>query len=155
MEHLYQPNAVPSFQSGSKTKVSSLRPEYRRRLEIILRTEQGQTQSEICAALGCARETVRYWQAVAQSGQITAWVDKPIGRPKTINPQYLDRLKELVTNSPKKYGYPFRQWTAHWLAEHLAQEFDVLISDRHINRLLSQMGLSTRHRDPQDQSSTS
>jgi transposase len=152
MEHICQPTIAPNLQAQSKTKLSSLRPEYRRRLEIILRTEQGQTQAEICAALGCARETVRYWQAVAQSGQITAWVDKPIGRPKTINSQYLDRLKELVTSSPKDHGYPFRQWTAHWLADHLAQEFDVLISDRHVNRLLRQMGLSTRHKGLSDPS---
>jgi transposase len=74
------------------------------------------------------------------------WNDQPIGRPKTINDQYLDRLKELVTHSPRDYGYPFQRWTAQWLKRHLAREMGMEVSDRHVNRLLKQMGLSTRQR---------
>lgn len=74
------------------------------------------------------------------------WGSQPVGRPKTINDDYLARLKELVSHSPKQFGYPFDRWTAHWLRKHLLQETGVAISDRHINRLLKQMGLSTRAR---------
>lgn len=74
------------------------------------------------------------------------WNEHPVGRPKTINDQYLERLKELVSNSPKHFGYPFERWTAQWLRKHLLQETGVDVSDRHINRLLKQMGLSTRSR---------
>ncbi len=74
------------------------------------------------------------------------WDNQPVGRPKTITDQYLARLKELVSHSPKQFGYPFERWTAHWLRKHLLQETGVAISDRHINRLLKQMGLSTRAR---------
>jgi hypothetical protein len=77
-----------------------------------------------------------------------AWSDPPVGRPKIISEQYLDRLKELVSRSPRDYGYPFQRWTAQWLKRHLAQETGVEISDRHINRLLKQMGLSTRSQSP-------
>ncbi len=137
-----------SLSTGQLSEVTKnpvvLRPEYRLRLEIILRTEQGQSQSEICAALGCARETVRYWQAMLKSGQIDAWRETPIGRPRTIQSAYLERLQNLVKSSPKSHGYSFNQWTARSLQKHLAQEFDVEVSDRHINRLLKQMGLSTR-----------
>jgi transposase len=124
-----------------------LRPEHRRRLEIMLRTEMGQSQAEICAALGCSQDTARYWMSVAQTGQIHNVYDNPIGRPKTINQQYLDRLKELVSHSPQDYGYSFRRWTAQWLRKHLAKEFAIEVSERHINRLLKQMGLSTRKKD--------
>jgi transposase len=72
----------------------------------------------------------------------------PVGRPKTIDEQYLDRLKELVSRSPKQFGYPFERWTAQWLGKHLYRETGVAISDRHINRLLKQMGLSTRAQLP-------
>ena len=74
------------------------------------------------------------------------WGNHPVGRPKTINDDYLARLRELVIHSPKQFGYPFERWTAHWLRKHLLQETGVAISDRHINRLLKQMGLSTRAR---------
>ena len=52
--------------------------------------------------------------------------------------------KELVTNSPKKCGYVFERWTANWLGKHLAKEFAIELSDRHINRLLKKLGLSTK-----------
>jgi hypothetical protein len=70
----------------------------------------------------------------------------PVGRPKTIDQDYLDRLRELVTHSPKVFGYGFHRWTAYWLRQHLLAEFQVAVSERHINRLLRQMGLSTRQR---------
>ncbi|NDJ18324.1 helix-turn-helix domain-containing protein [Myxacorys almedinensis] len=73
-----------------------------------------------------------------------SWKTSSVGRPKTINDHYLTRLKELVSHSPKQFGYPFERWTAHWLQRHLVKETGVEISDRHVNRLLKQMGLSTR-----------
>jgi transposase len=74
------------------------------------------------------------------------WNEQSVGRPKTINDQYLERLKELVSHSPKQFGYPFERWTAQWLRQHLIRETGVDVSNRHINRLLKQMGLSTRSR---------
>lgn len=67
-----------------------------------------------------------------------------VGRPKTVTEPYLERLRELVSHDPRQFGYPFRRWTARWLNQHLSQEYGVSVSDRHINRLLKQMGLSTR-----------
>jgi hypothetical protein len=74
------------------------------------------------------------------------WNRAPIGRPKIISDAYLDRLKELVSHSPRFYGYPFERWTGSWLRDHLAKEFGLKVSDRHINRLLQQMGLSAQQR---------
>jgi transposase len=69
-----------------------------------------------------------------------------LGRPKIVNHQYIERLKELVSSSPREYGYAFSDWTAQWLSKHLAKELGIQISDRHINRLLKQMGLSTKRK---------
>jgi transposase len=69
-----------------------------------------------------------------------------VGRPKIVSADYLDRLRELVSHSPRQFGYPFERWTANCLQRHLGREFDCIVSDRHINRLLKQMGLSTRHK---------
>ncbi|MGF1478231.1 MAG: transposase [Cyanophyceae cyanobacterium] len=123
---------------------SQLRPEYRRRIEIMLLADRGLTQAQICDQLGCSQDTARHWMMMAQTGQAHHWQESPIGRPKTVNKQYLARLKELVSHSPRDYDYPFQNWTAQWLSKHLAKEFQVQISDRHINRLLKQMGLSTK-----------
>jgi transposase len=124
---------------------ADLRPEYRRRIEIILLADMGYSQAEICAEVGCSQEMARYWIAMAQAGQAHNWNERPIGRPKMVNEQYLERLKELASHSPREYGYSFRAWTAEWLSKHLAKEFGIEISDRHISRLLQKLGLSKRH----------
>lgn len=120
----------------------NLRAEYRRRIEIILLADMGQSQSQICAALNCSQETARYWIAKAQTGEIYSWRIIPIGRPYKINAEYLDCLKKLANQSPREYGYVCERWRARWLNEQLTKQFNIHISDRHINRLLKKMGLS-------------
>jgi putative transposase len=122
----------------------NLRPEYIRRIKIMLFADLGYSQTEICKTLNCSHETARYWILAAQTGQAHKWKDLSIGRPKTINMEYLDRLRELVNQSPLDCGYGFTRWTAQWLSKHLQKELGIEISERHVNRLLSKMGLSTR-----------
>ncbi|WGV28405.1 helix-turn-helix domain-containing protein [Halotia branconii] len=123
---------------------TKLQPEYRRRIEIMLLADTGKSQTQICEILGCSQEMARYWIGLAEAGLAHKWHERPIGRPKIVNAQYIERLKELVSNSPRDYGYAFTYWTAQWLSKHLANELGITISDRHINRLLKQMGLSTK-----------
>jgi transposase len=125
---------------------TELRPEYRRRLEIMLLADMGKSQSQICQLFGCSQEMARYWITIAKTGMAHTWQEQPIGRPKTVNDDYLRRLRELVSHSPREYGYGFKTWTARWLSKHLASELGIEISDRHIGRLLRQMGLSTRQK---------
>ena len=128
---------------------ADLSGKYRQRLQIMLLADEGKTQAEICKALGCSPHTARHWILMAQHGEAHNWQSNPIGRPKAVNDQYLERLQELVNNSPKEFGYPFQRWTAQWLSKHLAKEFGIEIAPRHINRLLKQMGLSTRPKPTQ------
>jgi transposase len=86
----------------------------------------------------------RYWIVMAQTGNAHQWSDRPMGRPKTVTEQYLNRLQELASHSPREYGYAFERWTAQWLGKHLEKELGIKLSNCHINRLLKQMGLSTR-----------
>lgn len=125
---------------------ADLRPEYRRRIEIMLLADMGHSQTQICTTLGCSQVTARHWIEMAQAGQVHKWNDDPIGRPQTVNEQYLDRLKELVSHSPREYGYAFQRWTAQCLRKHLAKELGIEVSARHINRLLKKLGLSNRYR---------
>ena len=122
----------------------NLKPIYRRRLEIVIRTHLGQSQTEICTALNCSKDTARHWMTIAKTEGLNNWYDQPIGRPSRVDEEYRQRLRELATSSPKQHGYAFERWTAKWLSKHLAKELGIEISDRHVNRLLKQMGLSTR-----------
>jgi len=129
-----------------KNLQSDLQKEYRRRIEIMLLADMGKSQAHICEIISCSQEMARYWIGVAQAGMAHKWHERPVGRPKIVNEQYLQRLKELVSNSPRDYGYPFKSWTALWLSKHLAKEFGIDICARHVNRLLKKMGLSTRQK---------
>lgn len=125
---------------------ADLRPEYRRRIEIMLLADMGYSRTQICAELGCSQETARHWIAMAEAGQIHKWNDDPIGRPQTVNEQYRARLKELVNRSPREYGYSFERWTAQYLRKQLAKELGISISGRHINRLLEELDPTHQHR---------
>ncbi|BAY93838.1 MULTISPECIES: helix-turn-helix domain-containing protein [unclassified Tolypothrix] len=127
-----------------KNLQGNLQPEYRKRLEIMLLADMGKSQTEICQILGCSQEMARYWITIAKAGLAEQWQQKLIGRPKTVNQQYIARLKELLSHSPRNYGYAFSSWTSQWLSKHLATEFGIEISNRHINRLLKDMGLATQ-----------
>ena len=127
-----------------KLMKGALSEQSQKRIHIMLLADEGKSQAEICRTLGCCPATVRHWILVAKSGQAHICFDNPSGRPKAIDDSYINRLKELVEHSPREYGYAFRHWTAGWLGKHLEKEFNVRVSDRHISRLLKQMGLSTR-----------
>lgn len=123
-------------ESLQQSLTENLPPLYRTRINIILLADEGKSQKEICQQLGCTPATASRWIMLAQNGLSHKWKENSRGRPKTINQQYLQRLKELVTRSPRDFGYHFPQWTGEWLARHLAKEFDIKVSNHHINRLL-------------------
>ncbi|KAB8331088.1 helix-turn-helix domain-containing protein [Scytonema tolypothrichoides VB-61278] len=127
-----------------KSLQEDLPASYQQRIQIMLLADSGKSQIEICQTLGCCPATVRHWMHIAHAGMAHLWQDCPIGRPKAVNDEYLERLKELLSSSPRDYGYPFRRWTVNWLSKHLAKELGIAVSDRHLKRLLKQMKLSTR-----------
>ncbi|OUL25717.1 helix-turn-helix domain-containing protein [Nostoc sp. 106C] len=137
---------LTSFQRKmlQKSLQENLPESYRQRIEIMLLTDEGKSQATICQILGCCPATARHWMHIARTGMAHQWQDCAIGRPKAINEEYLERLKELVSNSPRDYGYGFQRWTGNWLSQQLAKELGIKVSGHHINRLLKQMGLSIR-----------
>jgi hypothetical protein len=76
-------------------------------------------------------------------GILSEWKKRPIGRPTVINEKYINYLYELLQSSPRNCGYAFNRWTVHWLNKHLSKELGVVISDRHLKRLLKDLGWST------------
>jgi transposase len=135
------------LQKHLETEIAS---EYRQRIEIMLLADEGRTQTQICRSLGCSPLTARHWMFMAKSGQAHNWQEQPIGRPKIVNAEYLARLKELVTKSPKDFGYSFPRWTGQWLGKHLAKEFNIEVSARHINRLIKEIEIDLKSASGED-----
>ncbi|MBD2438076.1 helix-turn-helix domain-containing protein [Nostoc sp. FACHB-110] len=153
---LVQEQILTPFQRKllQKSLQEDLPNQYRQRIQIMLLADQGKSQVEICRTLKCSTATVRHWTHIARTGMAHQWQDCPIGRPKTVNEAYSERLKELISQSPRDYGYCFRRWTISWLSKHLAKELGIELSDRHIKRLLKQMGLSTIPKQSQQSAAT-
>lgn len=143
---IFDGKCLSSFQRKilQKSLQENIPESYRHRIQIMLLTDEGKSQTTICQILGCCPATVRHWMHIARTGMAHQWQDCAIGRPKAVNEEYLERLKELVSNSPRDYGYSFRRWTGNWLSQHLAKDLGIQVSGQHINRLLKQMGLSIR-----------
>ncbi len=144
---------LTSFQRKllQKSREKDLSDLQRQRIQIMLLADEGKSQAEICQELGCCQATARYWITMARNNQAHKWEFQQIGRPTKVNEQYLARLKQLVNQSPQSvniphtnYQYPFHRWTAQKLSQHLKQELEIELTPQHINRLLKQMGLSTR-----------
>ncbi len=129
-----------------KSLQGELSKSHLQRIQIMLLADQGKSPAQICQTLKCCPATAGRWIHIARSGMAHQWQECSIGRPKKVNDEYLERLKELVSGSPRNYGYSFQRWTAKYLSKHLAEEFGVELTEQHINRLLKQMGLSTRQK---------
>lgn len=117
-----------------------------KRIRIMLLADEGKTQKQICQFLGCSPSMVRHWMQVARSGTAHQYWQESLGRPKVVTDTYIERLKELIVNSPRCYGYHFPRWTTNFLCKHLNIEFDIELSDSHFKRLLKSLNLSTKQK---------
>lgn len=117
---------------------------YRQRLEIMLLTDRGKSQAEICRNLGCCTATASRWILLTKTGLAHQYLDCPVGRPKIVTDEYIEFLRDLLQHSPSDYGYPFKNWTVNWLGKHIAKEIGIEISESHLKRVMGELGLSTR-----------
>ena len=143
-----------------KSRQQELTDKQRQRIQIMLLADEGESQARICEELGCCQATARHWIAQARNNQAHNWNSNPIGRPTLVDEQYQERLKLLVNKSPQEvnvpnrdYQYPFKRWTAKKLSQHLEAELGIKVTPQHLNRLLKQMGLSTRPKPAEDENS--
>jgi transposase len=117
---------------------------YRQRSAIMLLTDAGKTQAEICRSLGCSPATASRWMQLTKAGLAHQYLEYPLGRPKLITDEYIEFLRELLAHSPRDYGYPFKIWTVSWLGKHIAKEKGIEVSQSHLKRVMRDLGLSTR-----------
>jgi transposase len=149
--------AVKKYLTSFQRKLlqKSLQPDLsdklRQRIQIMLLADEGKTQVQICQELGCCQATARHWITMARTNQAHNWNFNPIGRPTLVDERYLQRLKQLVAHDPQEvnvpnqdYQYPFKRWTGQKLSQHLDEELGIKVTPQHVNRLLKNMGLSTR-----------
>jgi transposase len=84
------------------------------------------------------------WIHRLNEGGVDALLDKPkAGRPRSLDQEKLDRIKELVLNdTPGNYGFESATWTGHLLITWISKEFGVTYQKAQIYNILDDLGLS-------------
>jgi transposase len=109
---------------------------------VLLAAEQGLIAPQIAAIVRSDEDTVRRWIKRFQAEGVNGLEDRPRpgGEPK-VTPAYRTRLLEAVRRRPRSLGLPFSLWTLQRLADFLAEETGVRLSDETVRRSLKANGI--------------
>jgi transposase len=106
---------------------------------ILLAAEQRLVAPQISAIVRTAEETVRRWLKRYQAEGIDGLADAPRpGATAKITSAYQTRLLQLVRQRPRSLGLPYSLWTNQRLADVLAEETGIRVSDETVRRSLAQ-----------------
>ncbi len=70
------------------------------------------------------------------------------GRPSKLTEEEHEQFVEILHESPQDVGFEAPAWSVPLASAYLRDEFDVEYCDRHVRRLLSEAGLSSRTTRP-------
>lgn len=106
---------------------------------ILLASEQRLVAHQIAAIVRTAEETVRRWLKRYLAEGIAGLADAPRpGSPSKLTVDYQARLLQLVRQRPRSLGLPYSLWSNQRLADVLAEETGIRVSDETIRRALAQ-----------------
>lgn len=109
---------------------------------VLLAAEKGLVAAEIGAIVRLSEESVRRWLKRYVAEGVEGLSDEPrLGTPKVVTEGYVSRLVELVRRRPRSLDLPFSLWTCQRLADHLAEETGVRVSDETVRRHLAAQGI--------------
>jgi transposase len=106
---------------------------------VLLAAEQRFVAPQIAAIVRTAEETVRRWLKRYRAEGINGLADVPRpGGPPKITGAYQERLLQLVRQRPRSLDLPYSLWTNQRLADVLAEETGIRVSDETVRRTLAQ-----------------
>jgi transposase len=123
----------------SEQKADKTWREYRREQAWALK-QQGWKQKDIAAALGVSEGAVSQWMARGRQGRLGAQ-PAPGKRPK-LSQEDKRALVAVVQGGAEAAGFEGEVWTAGRVRQVIVARFGVRYSERHVGRLLRQLGLT-------------
>jgi transposase len=117
-----------------------------RRCQILLASAQGQRPAQIAAALGCASQTVRNTlHAFEQQGPacLRRGSSRPHSAHRLLDGPRAERLRDLLHQSPRTFGYPQSHWTLPLAAEVAYQQglSERVLSQETVRQAIQRLGL--------------
>jgi transposase len=140
MRPLQMPELTPEQQSEladlyRSTKEVRLRT---RAQMVLLACEQHLSAKAIAEIVREDDETVRRWLKRYLAQGMEGLRDLPMpGAPPKITKAYVERLLEVVRHRPRSLGQPYSMWTLQRLADYLAEQTGLRVSDETVRRLLA------------------
>ena len=115
----------------------------RQRVQIILLAiEQGMIAREIAAIVRTDDETVRSWLKRFNAKGIDGLYDEPrSGAPAKVTAAYRQRLVEIVRRRPRALEQPYSLWTLQRLADYMADETGIRVTNVTVRQLLLEQGI--------------
>jgi transposase len=109
---------------------------------ILLAAEKQMLADEIAEIVRRDEQTVRRWLKRYLSKGIEGLQDDPRpGCQVIVTPQYLEKLVATVRRRPRSPGQPYSMWTCQRLADYLAEETGLRLSDETVRRYLAEAGI--------------
>jgi transposase len=117
-----------------------------RRCQSLLASAQGQRPAQIAAALGCGRQTVRNTlHAFERRGLdcLARRSSRPKSAHRLLDAPRAERLRELLHQSPRAFGYPRSHWTLPLAAEVCPQQglSEHVLSPETVRQAIQRLGL--------------
>jgi len=109
---------------------------------VLLAAEKGLVAAEIGAIVRLSEESVRRWLKRYEAEGMEGLKDVPRpGVAAVVTPTYREQLVTTVRQRPRSLGQPFSLWTCQRLADYLAEETGIRVSDETVRRYLALAGI--------------
>lgn len=109
---------------------------------VLLAAEQGLVAADIAGLVRQDAETVRRWLARYEAEGPAGLADAPRpGGPSKLTAAYREQLVACVRRRPRSLGLPYSLWTLQRLADHLAEQTGLRLSDETVRRALKAEGI--------------
>ncbi|MEO8396818.1 MAG: helix-turn-helix domain-containing protein [Chloroflexota bacterium] len=109
---------------------------------ILLAAEQGMRAPQIAKIVRLNEESVRRWLKRYEAEGIEGLKDNPrSGATPIVTEEYREKLVSSVRRRPRSLEQPFSLWTCQRLADYMAEETGIRVSDETVRRYLEVEGI--------------
>ena len=109
---------------------------------VLLASEQGMVACEIAAIVRLSEQSVRNWLKRYLAEGIKGLHDQPRpGVAPIVTKAYQEQLLAAVRRRPRSLELAFSLWTCQRLADYLAEETGIRVTDETVRRHLAQAGI--------------
>jgi transposase len=104
---------------------------------VLLAAEQHMVAADIAKIVRTDEQTVRRWLKRYQTEGIAGLSDAPHpGATPTVNDEYKAKLALVARQRPRSLDQPYSLWTCQRLADYMAEQTGIRVSDESVRRYL-------------------